>query len=103
MPPEMHYREGEPGAYDAHRNKAQLYLAEMLGIDTEDEEVMMKWVLDNGEKFAEVINENPDLTEKLTKRDLTVEELSYLRDVLQSDKIDTGAEDHDEESFERAA
>lgn len=97
------HEENPAEALQAHRMNAQLYLAEILGIDMQDEEAVTKWILDNGERFATVISESPELEEKLTKRYLTQDEISFLRHELLSDKIDTGAEDHDDESFDRAA
>jgi hypothetical protein len=103
MPPEMHYHEGDPGAYEAHRMNAQLYLAEIVGVDANDEEAVTKWILDNGKKFADLVDNNPEFVDKLAKRYLTVEEISYLRDEFLSDKVDTDDEEHEEEPYIRAA
>lgn len=91
MPPELHYHEGEPGAYDAHRMMAQLYLMEIMGVD---ESHMEKWIESYGKKFAELVDGDPDLAAKLAERNLTTEEVSALRDEFLSYKIDTGDEDH---------
>jgi hypothetical protein len=102
MPTEMHYHEGDPGGFEAHRLQAQLYLVEILGIGEDDLE---KWIGEegNGKKFAELVDEDPDWVSKLAERSLTEAEISFLRDQFQADLVDTGDEDHDEEPFIRAA
>jgi hypothetical protein len=91
MPPELHYHEGDPGAYDAHRMMAQLYLMEIMGTD---ENSVEKWIGKYGKKFAELVEGDPELGAKLAARNLSMEEISALRDEFLSDKIDTGDEDH---------
>ncbi len=79
---------------------AQLHLMEILGLD---EARFEDWISKNGEKFAALVDTDPDLTNKLSERRLTEEEIMFLRDEFISDKVDTGDEDHEDEPFVRAA
>lgn len=74
---------------------AQLGLMELLGVGTRTEE-MVKWLAEekNGKKFADLVDNDPDLVARLAERNLSEAEISFLRDEFLFDKIDTGDEDH---------
>lgn len=95
----MHYQEGSPEAHDGHRMTAQLRLAEILGVS---EDQMIDWIECNGKKFASLVDDDSDWVGKLNERNLTEAEISFLRDEFLADKADTGAEEHEDESFIRA-
>jgi hypothetical protein len=81
-----------------NRMTAQFRLAELMGVSADQ---ILDWCEKYAELFGEIEHNDQELSERIKSGTVTDEDLSEIRN--QMGKYDTGAEETDEETIERAA
>ncbi len=77
----------------------QKQLAEQMPSHASDDDAkFLDWINRYGASFREVVNDDPELSERMANGEVRSEDLVVIRDRLA--EYDTGAEDHDAEEPE---
>ncbi len=74
--------------------------SEMLGFDVGDpkeqtpdhDAKFLNWIKENGPFFKNVLEQNPDIWERVSKGEVRPEDIHWIKDQLR--EYDTGAENH---------